>query len=266
MSFWVLLLLCVVQGLTEFLPVSSSGHLLLVEQVFGIEGDTLMLNLFLHLATLLAVIVVYRKIIWNLLKHPIQPLTGKLLLSTLFTVALAIGYELLDLGKYGYKMYGFCFLITAIILTVTFIFQKKATVVKTSDEISTKSAILVGVVQGFAVLPGISRSGSTISTLLLTGNNEEKASEFSFLLSIPVIIGGFALELIKLIRGGGASNAFATINPWQCVFAFIFTFFVAFASLKITLKLLKKHKFIYFAIYLFVLAIVIITLNFTIFK
>ncbi len=265
MSFWVLLLLCVVQGLTEFLPVSSSGHLLLVEQVFGIEGDTLMLNLFLHLATLLAVIVVYRKILWQLIKKPFQPLTYKLLVSTVFTVILALGYELLDLGRFGFKMYGFCFLITSIVLMFTFIFQKRSTVVKTGD-ISYKSAIIVGIVQGFAVLPGISRSGSTISSLLLTGNDEEKASEYSFLLSIPVILGGFMLELIKLIKGGGASNAFASINPWLCVFAFIFTFFVAFASLKITLKLLKKHKFVFFAIYLFLLAIVVITLNFTIFK
>ncbi len=266
MSFWILLLLCIVQGLTEFLPVSSSGHLLLVEQIFGIEGDTLMLNLFLHLATLLAVIVVYRKIIWQILKKPFQPLTYKLLLSTVLTVILAVGYEVLDLNKYGFKIYGFCFLATSIILLVTYLFQKRTTVVKSDKEISTKSAVLVGIVQGFAVLPGISRSGSTISSLILTGNDEEKASEFSFLLSIPVIVGGFILELIKLIKNGGASNAFATVNPWLCVFAFIFTFFVAFASLKITLKLLKKHRFVFFSIYLFLLAITVITLNFTIFN
>ncbi len=264
MSFWILCLLCIVQGLTEFLPVSSSGHLLLVEQIFKIEGDTLMLNLFLHLATLLAVIVVYRKIIWNLLKKPLQPLTYKLILSTVITVIMAVAYELLDLDKYGFKIYGFCFLITSIVLMVTYVFQKRSSTVKTG-EISVKSAILVGAVQGLAVLPGISRSGSTISSLILTGNDEEKASEYSFLLSIPVIFGGFILEIIKLVKNGGTGNAFASISPWLCIFAFIFTFAVAFASLKITLKLLKKHKFVYFSIYLFILAIVVITLNFTIF-
>lgn len=264
MSFWILCLLCIVQGLTEFLPVSSSGHLLLVEQIFGIE-DTLLLNLFLHVATLCAVIVVYRKTIWGLLKKPFQPLTYKLLLSTLITVIIAVGYELLHLDQYGFKIYGFCFLITSIVLGVTFLFQKKGITVKSDNEIGVKSAVLVGFVQGLAVFPGISRSGSTISSLILAGNDEEKASEFSFLLSIPVILGGFVLELIKLIKGGSTTNAFATISPWLCVFAFIFTFFVAFASLKLTLKLLKKHKFIYFAIYLFLLAITVITLNFTIF-
>lgn len=261
MSFWILCLLCVIQGLTEFLPVSSSGHLLLVEQLFGIGGSTLLLNLFLHLATLLAVIIVYRKILWNLLRHPIQPLTGKLLLSTIFTVIIAVIYELLDLEQYGFKIYGFCFLATAILLLVTFIFQKKSATVKTG-EVSIKSAVAVGIVQGFAVLPGLSRSGSTISTMLLMGNDEQKASEYSFLLSIPVILGGFLLELFKLLKNGGEQNAFATINPWLYLFAFVLTFAVAMLSLKLTLKLLQKHKFVYFSIYLFLLSIAVISINF----
>lgn len=260
MSFWVLLLLCVVQGLTEFLPVSSSGHLLFVEQMFGIE-NTLLLNLFLHIATLLAVVIVYRKIIWSLMKKPFQPLTYKLILSTAITVAIAVVYELLDLDKYGFKIYGFCFIITAIVLFVTFMFQRKSTVVS-SGELSVKSAIVVGVVQGFAVFPGISRSGSTISALLLTGNDEEKASQYSFLLSIPVIVGGFALELIKLIKSGDTTNAFAGMNVWFYIFAFVFTFLVAFLSLKLTLKLLKKHKFVFFSIYLLLLGIAVICINF----
>lgn len=260
MSFWVLFLLCLVQGLTEFLPVSSSGHLLFVEQLFGIEG-TLLLNLFLHLATLLAVVIVYRKIIWKLMKKPFQPLTYKLILSTALTVAIAVIYELLNLDRFGFKIYGFCFMITAIVLTITYFFQKKSTTVS-SGELSIKSSVVVGIVQGFAVFPGISRSGSTISALLLTGNDEEKASEYSFLLSIPVILGGFALELIKLIKNGGDGNAFAGLNIWMYIFAFIFTFVVAFASLKLTLRLLKKHKFIFFAIYLAVLSIAVISINF----
>ena len=261
MSFWILCLLCVVQGLTEFLPVSSSGHLLLVEQLFGVEGDLLMLNLFLHLATLCAVVIVYRKIIWNILKKPFQPLTYKLLLSTVITVCLAFVYRFLDFDRFGFKIYGFCFLITSVLLFVTFMFQKKAAVVP-SQTIGTKSAILVGFVQGLAVMPGISRSGSTISSLILSGNDESKAAEFSFLLSIPVIIGGFALELFDLIKDGGAGNAFASIGVWECLFAFVLTFVVAWASLKITLKLLKNNKFIYFAIYLFAVALFVIGYNF----
>lgn len=261
MSFWVLCLLCVVQGLTEFLPVSSSGHLLLVEQLFGIQGDLMMLNLFLHVATLCAVVFVYRKIIWQILKKPFQPLTYKLLLSTVITVVLAFTYEFLELDRFGFKVYGFCFLITSILLFVTFMFQKKSAVVSSQD-ISVKSAVVSGLVQGFAVFPGISRSGSTISSLILCGNDENKAAEYSFLLSIPVILGGFVLELFKLIKDGGAGNAFASVGAWECVFAFILTFFVAIASLKITLKLLKNNKFIYFSIYLFALGLFVVGYNF----
>jgi undecaprenyl-diphosphatase len=261
MNFWILCVLCLVQGLTEFLPVSSSGHLLFMEQIFGIDGDILLLNLFLHIATLLAVILVYRKTIWNILKKPLQPLTYKLLLSTAITVVFAVIYELLPMSEIVTKIYGFCFLLTAILLLVTFIFQRKSAKVS-PKEISTKSAALVGVVQGFAVLPGISRSGSTICSLLLAGNDEEKSAEYSFLLSIPVIVGGFVVELVKLLRSGGAGNAFATISPWACVFAFVFTFLVAVLSLKITLKLFKNNKFIYFSIYLFILSVAVIIFNF----
>ena len=261
MNFWILILLCIVQGLTEFLPVSSSGHLLFVEQIFGIEGELLLLNLFLHVATLCAVIVVYRKIIWALIKKPFQPLTYKLILSTVITCVFAFTYQIFDLDKYMPKVYGFCFLITSILLFSTYMFKRKSAVVP-APEISTKSAVLVGFVQGFAVLPGISRSGSTISSLILSGNDEGKAAEYSFLLSIPIILGGFILEIIDLVKSGGAGNAFASIPVWQCIFAFVLTFLVAMLSLKITLKLLKNNKFIFFSIYLFLLGIGVIIFNF----
>ena len=261
MNFWILILLCVVQGLTEFLPVSSSGHLLFAEQIFGIEGELLLLNLFLHVATLCAVIIVYRKTIWALIKKPFQPLTYKLILSTVITCVFAFTYKIFNLDQYMPKVYGFCFLATSILLFSTYMFKRKATVVS-PPEISTKSAVLVGFVQGLAVLPGISRSGSTISSLILAGNDEGKSAEYSFLLSIPVIVGGFILELIDLVQSGGAGNAFATIPVWQCIVAFVVTFLVAMLSLKVTLKLLKNNKFIFFSIYLLILGIVVIVYNF----
>ncbi len=261
MNFWVLCLLCVVQGLSEFLPVSSSGHLLLVEQIFGVQGDLLLLNLFLHVATLLAVVLVYRKIIWGILKKPFQPLTYKLLLSTTITVCFALLHEYFEIDRFGFKIYGFCFLTTSAILFVTYLFQKKSAIVP-AGEVSVGSAIVVGVAQGFAVLPGLSRSGTTISSLILCGNDEKKASEFSFLLSIPVIVGGFVLELVKILRHGGVGNAFSFISAWNCVFAFVLTFVVAVCSLKLTLKLLKNNKFVYFSMYLLVLGLFVVWYNF----
>ena len=258
MSFLVLIVLCLVQGLTEFLPVSSSGHLLLFSQLFGINDNNLLLNLFLHTATLVAVVIVYRKVILKILKKPFQPLTFKLLLSTSITLIFALAYEIFDIDKYVTSIYGFCFLITSILLFITHKFQKQASVVSLNPDISYKSATLVGFVQGLAVLPGISRSGSTICSLILAGNDEEKSAEYSFLLSIPIIIGGFVFELIKIENFG---ELFATTSPLSIIFAFVFTFAVAFISLKLTLKLLKKNKFIFFSIYLLFISIFVIIFN-----
>ena len=258
MDFLILCVLCVVQGLTEFLPVSSSGHLLFFEQIFGIKENFLFLNLFLHVATLLAVIIVYRKTIIKLIRHPFQPLTYKLVLSTIITLVFALTYEILDLDRIITNFYGFCFIFTSILLFFTYIFQKKSASVN-SGEVGTKSAALVGLVQGLAVLPGISRSGSTISALILSGNDESQSAEYSFLLSIPIIIGGFLFELIKIIK----KNQFVLpTSPWLCVVAFIITFLVSLLSLKITIKLLKKNKFIIFSIYTLIIGIIVIIFNF----
>lgn len=258
MAFWILIILCLVQGLTEFLPVSSSGHLLLFEQIFKIQDNILLINLFLHLASLVAVIIVYRKIIWKIIKKPFQPLTYKLILSTLITLVFAMVYNIFNINKFETHFYGFCFLITSILLFITHRFQQKAGVVKFNNEINTKSAVLVGFVQGLAVLPGISRSGSTICSLVLAGNDESASAEYSFLLSIPIIIGGFILECFKI---DNFNTLLSQINIAQIIFAFIFTFIVAILSLKLTIKLLKKNKFIYFSIYLLFISIFVIIFN-----
>lgn len=254
MKFYILVILCLIQGLTEFLPISSSGHLMLAEELFGIEDNILLLNLFLHFATLLAVIIVYRKVIWNLIKKPFQPLTWKLILATLVTLIFAVCYEIFDLNSKIGVFYGYYFLITAFLLLITYIFQKKSVGVKVG-EIGYKNALIVGAVQGLAVLPGISRSGSTISSLLLMGNDETKSSEFSFLLSIPIILGGFLFEILKVDDWSGITTQ---ISFGYLIFALVFTFIVAVLSLKLTIRLLKKHKFIYFSIYLFILGLSVI--------
>lgn len=259
MSVFVLLILCVVQGLTEFLPVSSSGHLLLFSQLFKINENNLLLNLFLHLATLVAVVIVYRNIIWKLLKKPFQPLTFKLILSTAITVVFALLYDHFNIDNIVTKIYGFCFLATGILLLLTHYFQKHSIIVSINQEIKTRSAVAVGIVQGLAVLPGISRSGSTICSLLLLGESEEKASEYSFLLSIPIIVGGFVFELLKC---DNFSNLSAELPAEIYFVAFVLTFLTAVISLKVTLKLLKGKKFNYFGIYLILISIFVIILNF----
>ncbi len=257
MSFWVLVLLCIVQGMTEFLPVSSSGHLLFLEQLFGVNGNLMFLNLFLHVATLLAVVIVYRKILWELIKKPFQPLTLKLFIATICSVFLAFIYEFSGIENIITKIYPFGFLITSVLLLACHMFQRKANVVNSND-ITIKNSLLVGAVQGIAVIPGLSRSGSTISSLILTGNDENKASEFSFLLSIPIIVGGFVLELLQMNKNDILFN----FNIKIYIFAFLLTFIVSLIALKLTIKLLKKHKFIIFSVYTFLMFIVTFILNF----
>ncbi len=257
MNFWILCLLCVVQGLTEFLPVSSSGHLLLVEQLLGIKENLLLINLFLHLATLLAVVVVYKKIIWKLIKKPFQPLTYKLLMATAVTVLFAVIYKVLNIDAFVTKIYGLCFMITALLLFLTYRFQQKSSVIK-SGEMSYKNALIVGIVQGFAVLPGISRSGSTISAMILMGNNEKDSAEFSFLLSVPIIVGGFIVELLS---ANDLSLTFGSVGVFGYLFAFVLTFVVAMLALKLTIKLLKDKKFNWFSLYVLCVGLLVCGLN-----
>ncbi len=260
MSVWILFLLCIVQGLTEFLPVSSSGHLLFFEQIFCVQENNMLINLFLHVATLLAVIIVYRRTIINFFKKPFQTYTMKLLLATSFTVLLAFAYEFLGLERWITKIYPFGFLLTSILLFACHMFQKK-TVRFNMNQITCKQSILVGLVQGVAVVPGLSRSGSTISSMILSGVEEKQASEFSFLLSVPIILGGFILEIFKIKNNNFSSLDFSF---WIYIVAFIVTFFVSMIALKLTIKLLKKQKFIVFSIYTFVMFIVTFVLNYII--
>lgn len=261
MNIWVLLILCVIQGLTEFLPVSSSGHLLFLEQMFGVNENLMLLNLFLHVATLLAVVIVYRKIIWQLLKKPFQRYTFKLLIATIFSVLLAFLYKFSGLENIVTKIYPFGFLLTSILLLLCHLFQKKAEIVS-MNEISIKQSILVGLVQGVAVVPGLSRSGSTISSLILSGQDEKRASEFSFLLSIPIIVGGFVLELLEF---NGSGVILQDISLLSYIFAFLLTFIISMIALKLTIKLLKKKKFIIFSIYTFLVFIVTFVFNYFVF-
>ena len=254
MKFYVLIILCIVQGLTEFLPVSSSGHLMLIEEIFGVTENILLINLFLHLATLFAVVCVYRNVLFNLIKKPFQPLMYKLIITTLITVVFAGVYEIFNLNNILGQFYGYYFLVTAVILFICYLFQKKSVIVKVG-EVSYKSSVVVGLVQGVAVLPGISRSGTTISALMFLGNDESKSSEYSFLMSIPIILGGFIFEVLKVDNW---NNIFMMVNWWQVLISFVLTFLISIASIKLTIKLLKNNKFIYFSIYLLLIGRTII--------
>ena len=227
--------------MTEFLPVSSSGHLLLAEKLFQIP-ENLFFHLMLHLGSLAAVIVLYRKSIWALLRHPFSKKTLYFLLACVPTFGLAFVFRfyLEDLVNGALLPVGF--LLTAILLVLGETFGKNR---QSVEETQPWVPLLTGFVQGLAVLPGLSRSGSTISAMCLCGVKREDAGEFSFLLSIPIICGSGLVEGLTM-----------TATEWQNVAVLPTVSGVICAAISGAIaivfvqKLLQSAKMKYFAVYL----------------
>ncbi len=258
MSFWVAILLGLVQGLTEFLPVSSSGHLTFFELVFGFSEGSVFYNLILHVATLLALIIVMWRDIVELIKHPLSKYMRMLLVSTLITGVLGLCMDLLIGAEGSLLIIAIGFIITAGLLVALDLFMKKSKKYNSAGEISYKQSIIVGVVQGIAVLPGLSRSGSTLVAGTLSGAGQVQAANFSFLLSIPVILFGTIYETYKGVKYG---FGFTTADIWPMVVGFIVAFVSAILTLKLMFKLVRKNKWVWFSIYLVIFAIAIIVVG-----
>lgn len=243
-----LVVLGLVQGLCEFLPISSSGHLVLMSRWFGIE-DSLFVSIILHVATLLAVLVVMRKDVFYLIKHPFSKETMQLSVATICTCGVAIVLMPLISTSFEGEFLPCAFLITAILLFAVEKISKKQ--VK-KEEFSFKHSAIIGIAQGLAIFPGISRSGATISAGLLSGAEREKSARFSFLVSIPVILGSLLMEIIKVCM----MEDKIVINWWGLIFAFLAAFVVGVATIKFMLKVTNKTSFKWFSIYLVIMAII----------
>lgn len=250
MSFWALIVLGIVQGLTEFLPVSSSGHLVLLSNIFGIE-DSLFVSIVLHVATLLSVLVALRKEVFEIVRHPFSRLSKSLVVATIPTCLIVLVLYPLIAQSFEGAILPICFLITAILLLTADFFVKHNTFVH-SPEISYKQALIMGIAQGFATLPGISRSGSTICAGLFAGGDREKVAKFSFLMSVPIIILSMALEIFKLVRLG----EFPSVNVAGLIVAFILAFVIGVVSIKAMIALTQKVSFKWFSFYLVIIGIV----------
>ena len=252
MGIFESIILGIVQGLTEFLPVSSSGHLVMFQKFFGTQ-DELFFTLALHLGTLIAVLVVYWKDVVHIIKNPFSDLTKKLVFATIPTVVIV--FILKSLVESSFSSYFFIcgFLLSALLLFVT---EKKYDKSIPKKSISYKNSFLIGVAQGLACFPGVSRSGSTICAGMLAGENKEEVAKFSFLLSIPIIIASCGYELI--------CNPIVLTNNWiPIVVGMIVSMISGIFAIKLMLNVVKKVKFTYFATYLFVLSIIVtIVLNF----
>ena len=190
MSYLQSFILGLLQGLTEFLPVSSSGHTLLAGWLLGVEIP-LAFELILHLATLLAVIIFYRKSVFARIKRPFCQGNLYLALATMVTAVIAFLFrKFYEDGLSSISMLPLFFALTAGILAVGSCVKPRPTKMNAG-----KSAI-IGLTQGLACLPGLSRSGTTISTALILGVDKQESTEFSFLLSIPIVLGSAIIELI----------------------------------------------------------------------
>ena len=247
MSILLAIFLGIVQGLTEFLPVSSSGHLILFQHLFDMPDDMLLFNIILHVATLLAVVIVFRKKIYTLIRRPFNKMNLMLLISTAVTVSFVLLFKDFIDSTFHHRILPLTFLVTAIILFLTTFINTR---VSRKEHVGFKSALLVGFTQFIAVIPGISRSGTTISTLLVTGVKRETAAEFSFLMSIPIIIASFVYELLNARHSG------ATLDVAPTIFAFIAALLSGIIAIKFMLRVIQHVKLHWFSLYLVILAVV----------
>ncbi|MBO7508379.1 MAG: undecaprenyl-diphosphate phosphatase, partial [Clostridia bacterium] len=244
MSVFVAIFLGIVQGLTEFLPVSSSGHLVLFQKIFGIDVDCLFFDIVVHLGTLFAVCVVFKKTILEMIKHPFCEKSKKIVFATIPTVLIAVCFKDFFKSAFNGNYLFVGFLTTAIFMFIATYVSKHNYQYKS---MTFASAGVMGVFQGLAIMPGVSRSGSTITSALVQGVRRNESAEFSFLMSIPAILGSLVFELFDL--GGETIN----ISFFAMFFCFFFSSVSGYLAIKLMLKIIKKAKFFWFGIYLFLL-------------
>ncbi len=251
------IILGIVQGLTEFLPVSSSGHLTLVQEILGVGTDAMFFNLMVHVGTLIAVCVVFYKDILGLFKKPFKPLFMLIIASIPAAIAGLLLDDLIDSVFSSASVICFTFLATAGLLLLAEYVGKKNSEPKLLDY---PSAAIMGVGQMLAILPGLSRSGTTITAGILCKHKREDVAKFSFLMSIPVILGGALVELLKMVKalGDGATLAGLGIDVLPTLVAMICAAISGYFAIRWMLKLISKCNFKWFSVYLVVLSAVCI--------
>ena len=254
------IVLGLVQGLSEFLPVSSSGHFVLLQRIFGISEPGLFFSVMLHVGTLIAVFVVLWRDIWAILCKPIQPLTGFLILATVPAVIAALAFRgSIDMVFETGKFLGFSFLITSVLLCTAEYFSRRASTTKAlkeATEMNWLDALIVGLMQAFALIPGVSRSGATITGALSRKMNRDFAARFSFLLSIPAILGALVLQLFELING--SVTAEAAVNAGALIAGFLTAAFTGYFAVRFMLRIIREKTLYGFAIYTAVLGLLVL--------
>lgn len=272
MSWLQSLILGIVQGLTEFLPVSSSGHLTILSNLFGLEGESnLTMIVALHVATVLSTLfILWKEVVWIFkdlfTKQSWKSYSG---LNEGTKYAINILISMIPVGIVGFffkdtveEIFGSGLLIVGIMLLVTaallaFSYYAKP---RQREQISGWHAFIIGIGQAVAVLPGLSRSGTTIATGLLLGNKKEKMAQFSFLMVIPPVLGEALLD-VKDIAEQGFSTAMSGISAGAMIVGFLAAFITGCLACKWMINIVKKGKLIWFAVYCVIVGILAIILG-----
>ncbi|MDR1411605.1 MAG: undecaprenyl-diphosphate phosphatase, partial [Spirochaetaceae bacterium] len=247
-----------IQGITEFLPVSSSGHLVLLQKIFGISEPVLLFDTMVHVGTLAAVFVVLWQDILAILRRILQPMTAFLVLATIpAVIAALILKDHIESAFSSGALLGFAFLFTALALLVSESLARRGgrparaanrTVMTWAD------ALVIGLCQAVAIVPGVSRSGLTLSGGLSRKLDRNLTARFSFLLSIPAILGALVLQ-VKDIAGGGAVGS---IGAAPIVAGTLAAALVGFFSVKLMLKIVTERSLRGFAVYVAVLGALVL--------
>ena len=245
------LILGAAQGLTEFLPISSSGHLMLIEKLMGISSSSdsmLLLNILLHFGTLAAVFFVYWKRIWNMVMHPFRSELKWLVLATIPAVIAALVIDFDD--AFEGKFIIWSFYLTSVVLVAGSVINKKRRRDRSlHKKVRWYDAVVMGVMQAVAILPGLSRSGSTISGGVASGLSRKRAADFAFLMSIPAILGSAVLELKDVIFG----DVTVTFEFLPALVGMIAAALFGLIAIKGFLALIRKISMNVFAVYTFLL-------------
>ena len=243
-----IIILGILQGITEFLPVSSSGHLVLAQYMLGIDSPGNTLEILFHVGTLFSVIYVFNKdiksIVISLNEKTTQKLVIFIIIATIPAVIVGLIFKSHIINLFSSIVpVGYALLFTGVILTLSVNFKNR------NESLSYLYSLLIGLSQAMAIIPGISRSGATISISMLLGIPPKEAARFSFLLSIPVIIGAGLLGFLEL-------DSYDLLTSNLIITAILTSFIVGTLSLKVLLKILEVGRFHYFGVYCVIAGVV----------
>jgi undecaprenyl-diphosphatase len=252
-------ILGIIQGLTEFLPVSSSGHLILTQRAFGVREPSLFFDVLLHVATLIPVCIVFRRDIINLIRKPFQKTVLYLFVGTVPAVAAALLFGgLIDSSRELLWVLPITFTVTGCLLLfadwAVIRAERKGQAGKTTDGMTIVDAAFIGCAQAVGIPPGISRSGCTLAASLFRGLDRKEAAKFIFLLSVPAILGAAAKESLGLVKDGIVLD----MGFVEMAAGFIAAALAGYISVNFMLTLIRKARLRYFSYYVFALALFIL--------